>query len=342
MATNDAATQPINVDLSSDEQGNFSFEIDKSLSPGQHVITVQDENGNYDDAVLYVTEEKPAPPIINTVTNIIPNNFFWAILVLFLLILALIADLLHLAKKADDPEDQTFETTHRYHFTINAIIFSAIILVVVFFTGVYLNRETNFLAGMVHDTASEQGKNVKVSGKMTDPITLKGVKGIDLVSLNTSIRTTESGQYIFGSVNTLKGIRATYPNLIRALVYLPDKGSSDQRMDIYFNADMYNLLVQVADLEMRGIYSDVYTYLAPEIKERVAMERFMEENSTIFTSKNIAEQEIFITGTQLIDNYTVDKYGLKFNKVVQINVHANGKVAAYYFVHNPEGWKLIK
>lgn len=340
MPTNEQ-NQPTTLDLQSDNSGQFIFTIDKNLTPGQHIITVEDEFGNSDDAVIYITEEPQPTPIIHKVTNIIPNNFFWGLLILFLIILVLIADVIRLARKADDPEDQTYESSHRYHFTINAILLCAILLIFVFIFGLYYNRETNFLRNIITNSSLLKN-NSDVSGKIMDPITLQGVKGIDLVSQSTSIRTSESGNFSFSSVDPNVGIRATYPNLIRAFVFLPKKLTTVQQMDIIFNPDLYNTLVQVVDLESRGIFSDVYDYLVSDIKTKITQKRFEETNQTIYTASNVVDQEIFVVDTRLIDNYSAAKYAINFNKAVEISVKANNKIATYYFTYTSEGWRLIK
>ena len=83
MSTNETLTQPTVIDLQSDSQRRWNFRIDQKLAPGQHILTVTDENNSSDAAILYVTAESKPQQIINTVTNIIPPIFFWGLLILF-------------------------------------------------------------------------------------------------------------------------------------------------------------------------------------------------------------------------------------------------------------------
>ncbi|MBU1613373.1 hypothetical protein KKC87_03000 [Patescibacteria group bacterium] len=341
MTTLDPRMQPMEIDFQSDSQGRWNFQIDQKLAPGQHIITVVDENNNSDTAVLYVTEEAKQPQVINTVTNIIPPAFFWALLLLFIIIVFLTVYTMRLARTADEDE-QTEEADRRYHHTVNAILICSILLLITFLVGLYVNRETNFLNRLVSSQMMKTRKEARVSGQIIDPVTLEGVKGVDLVVGDTNVRTSESGQYVFGAVNTAEGVRLTYPNLIRALVLLPSTGKDVQQMDLHFDADMFNVLVQTVDLEMRGIYSDIYVYLAPEIKAETSMDKFVNSHNTIFTPANIVDQQIYVVGTKIIDNYVIEKYGLKFNKAVEVSVKVNDKIDTYYFTYTADGWRLLK
>jgi|GEM_PF-907967 hypothetical protein len=220
---------------------------------------------------------------------------------------------------------------------ILALIFVSLITTVLFFANI---RDTFF--GSLLPLA-KTASTVSLSGRIIDPVNRQGVANIDLTNGNTTLRTSGSGQYIFGQVSTISGIRLTAPTLIRALAIIPPAGSTGKKMDIYFDPELYNTLTRIIDLEARGQTSDTYEYLATEIKNKITPEDYAKiQKNSIFKTNNTTDQELKIRNVQLADRWISKDYDLSFTRVMQITLTANNKNNLYQLIKEAEGWRLIK
>ena len=195
-----------------------------------------------------------------------------------------------------------------------------------------------------HQTSqsSVESPTLEMSGQIVNPLTLEGVAGIDLVAGATTVRTGESGQYAFGTVTRSEGIQLTAPGLLRALTLLPPEGKDGQSLPIYFATDLFDTLALVIESESRGRFEEVYASLTPEVQAKIARDTYTNQARSIFDTRNVTDQTIAITQTQLGDNFVGEVSQILFPKVVQITVLANGKTAVYAFTHTDTGWKLVQ
>jgi len=171
------------------------------------------------------------------------------------------------------------------------------------------------------DIKEEPGeKNVRVSGAVIDAVSNTPVAGVDLVVGDTSIRTEDAGQFVFLNVSTKQGIRLTHPELLRAIIKLPDTLADEQSTDILFNIQLYNTLVTIIDQEARGKADVLYDYLAPEIQEKVSKEVFLISFERLFEEENITDQEITIRRILRNTDYYNEQLDLRFDNVVEFEV----------------------
>jgi len=201
-------------------------------------------------------------------------------------------------------------------------------------------------AGAYWLSLSGQGeKIVKVSGVVIDPLTRTPVGGVDLVVGDTSIRTGESGHFVFTDVSTQTGIRLTHPELLRAILRLPETKKAEQDLDFLFNVDLYNTLVQIIDSEARGKIDLVYNHLASEIREKVSGEVFRMEYEAIFGGGDITNQEIVIRDMRKVEDFYNRKLDLRFSGVIEFEVINGSKSKWIRLVEVKEKgnseWKLI-
>jgi hypothetical protein len=342
MADNSGVIEPKIFDLQSDQAGNWNMEIGEKLEAGPHVVTIQDDKGNQYQVMMYVVgEEKDAAA---APASFIPGAFLYAFLALIGIIIVLNIYILFLAKKADreEEEKQQENTIKRKNQTRKAMLFCVFALMITLLAGLIVNRETNFISRIFQTKKTVILPSVKVVGGLINPQTLSGVAGVDLIAGSTNIKTAAAGQFIFGRVDTAQGIKATEPRLLRTLAFIPAGIAAEERMDIYFDVDMFNTLIRLTDLEARGQRDKTFDFLPKAIKEKTNLVNFLQTAKTIFTPKNVPDQEIKVAGTKLINQWHSDQYDLSFNKVVEVTLAANGQTDRYYLVNTDEGWKVIK
>ncbi len=353
MATNNTTTSdaPAVFQLRSDQSGNWDMVIDKKVAPGPHIVTVQDDQGNEAQVMMYILDngqviQAPAqsflessgskPQIVDRVINVIPSFLFYSLAIMAVMIIILIINALRLAKKPARRSAKSAKQGRWLNYLLLAII--AIILIITLAASFGYRADKSWNWGK----QQQQNQIMEVSGRLVDPLTLSGAANVDLVSGNTSIRTNAGGQFLFSNV-TADGIKATQANLLRAFALIPSDSGAKQAKTIYFNVNLYNTLTKVIDLEIRGKNFEVYNLLAPQIKEKTTTDKYHNSAKSIFTPANIDDQQINLLETSLLDNYEAKAYGLTFNKVLRLKVAANGATADYYFgFDGTDGWWLIK
>lgn len=332
--------------LQSDAAGNWNMVVDQKVAPGPHIVTVQDDQGNETQVMMYildngqVTAQLPGmtatsaePTVIDRLTNVTPPFLFYALGIMAIMIIVLIINALRLSKKTGAAPGNKNKGLNYL-----LLIVIAIILIATLVTS-FGYRANNFWPW---GRPAKQYSIVEVSGRLIDPLTQSGAANVDLVSGNTSIRTSAGGQFLFSNV-TAEGIRATHVNLLRAFVFLPDASQAKQQANIYFDVNLYNTLVKIIDLEARGKNFEVYSLLSPQIKEKITADKYQAAAKSIFAPVNINDQQVNLLESALLDNYEAKNYNLKFNKVLRLRVAANEKTDDYYFGSDGQGgWQLIK
>lgn len=172
-------------------------------------------------------------------------------------------------------------------------------------------------------------KMVTVSGSVVDPLTRTPVFGVDLVVSDTSIRTGESGRFVFTGVGTKTGIRLTHPELLRALVLLPQTRTDEQELEVLFNIPLLNALITIIDFEARGNIDAVYDHLAPQIKGKLTRKVFREEFESMFVEEDITNQEIVIRGMRRVTDYYNRQLDLRFSNIIEFEL-VNGDDSKWY------------
>jgi hypothetical protein len=184
-------------------------------------------------------------------------------------------------------------------------------------------------------------KTVRISGSVVEFLTRSPVSGVDLTVNDTSIKTDDSGQFVFTDVSVKEGIRLTHPELLRAIVKLPDTNSREQTTDILFDVPLYNMLITIIDREARGNIEAVYEYLAPEIKEKISRESFRKEYSPIFAEADIINQEIVLRSMLRNNDYYNSDLDIRFSDIALFEVVNNEETKQYRFINKDTDWQLI-
>jgi len=330
--------EPKIFDFQSDSQGKWDINIGGKFEPGPHVVTVEDEQGNSYQVMMYVVGEETTPTF--SPTNLMPLGFIYAFLSLFVIILLLIAYIFKLAREADKEAERAKLIQHRKSQTKKAIVFCTFILLITVFSGLLMNRDTNFVGQIIKGKPEIMA--VKVMGTIINPLTLQGVADVDLKNNSTLIKTPIAGQYIFDGVDPKIGIHLTYPGLTKALALIPPAKNTQERFDLYFDAEMFNILIAAIDFESRGQFSRVWELMPQKAKENVSLEKFLTSAKSIFSAKNVPDQELKISETKIIDRYYSTAFDVSADKAVEINVLADNQTDKYILINTEEGWKIIK
>ena len=332
--------------LQSDAAGNWNMVVDQKIAPGPHIVTVQDDQGNETQVMMYILDNGQAatplpgltatstePAVIDRLINVTPPFLFYALGIMAIMIIILIINALRLSKKtAAAPGNKGKGLNYLL------LIVIAIVLIATLIASFGYRADNLWPWGR----PAKQYSIIDVSGRLVDPLTQSGAANVDLVSGNTSIRTGAGGQFRFSNV-TAEGIRATHVNLLRAFVFLPDASQAKQQANIYFDVNLYNALIKNIDLEARGKNFEVYSLLSPQIKEKISADKYQAAAKSIFTPANINDQRINLLESVLLDSYEAKAYNLKFSNVLRLRVAANEKSDDYYFSSDGQGgWQLIK
>ncbi len=344
MEENNLTTQNLGsytFDLQSDESGNWDFTIDKDLSEGPHILMIEDEHGNTDEALIYIIKQNQTSTtdegfgLVDRVTTIAPQISSVIIWSLVFLVTIASVNMARLAKQAD-AEAVNLPRKTKY-FGIN--IFIALFFILVAFGLVlFFNHKSGYFK--INKEKSEIIIN-QVSGRLLDPITFLGIKA-DLNSGDTTIKTSESGYFIFNQVLVNQGINLTHPELQRTITLFPDKDKDNQIITWYFSPSMYNILIQTLDDEARGKFDNIYKKLPLTILQKVDHDKFIIDYKTQLKPSNVKDQTILIKDIVVLDQWISKKYNLLFDKVYCFVILNNEEVENYYLVNEEESWKIIK
>lgn len=191
----------------------------------------------------------------------------------------------------------------------------------------------------------EEEKFVKVSGTIIEPLTRTPVSGVDLVVSDTSIRTGESGRFVFTGVGTKTGIRLTHPELLRALILLPSSEEDEQELEVLFNVSLLNALITIVDFEARDNLDATYEYLVRDIQEVLSREDFTGIHEPIFGKDDITNQEIVVRRIHHTRDYYAREYDRRFREVFEFEVINGAKSKWFRLVEIKEKgsseWKLV-
>jgi len=297
------------------------------------------------------TPTEPQAQQNEPVVYVIPKKVIglsWPLYVLIALTipaLGLIINALRLRKKVRDIADNigTISNTQedaRPFSGKNILIAVAITAVAIATIAIFwsLLGPTGFLDKLRGNLIKSSQKTLTVSGSIVDPVNYQGIAGVDLSLNETTIHTSAGGYYIFSNANENATIQINHPMLNRTIL----KTINEPRMKIYFDAKMYNALIDIVNMEARGKYSDVYRNLADEAKKKTSFENFAAGYKAIFSQDDISAQTITIGKVEILNNWNNPKYDTNFAKVVKISVENNGAIADYYLSLTGGVWKLVK
>ena len=338
-------------EINSDSSGNWDITLDNDLSSGAHIVSVEDEQGNIDQAIMYVIKSEPQqsetilgiePIIIEKITTIVPTYIGWFLLTAAVVIIALSAVSLFFAKKA---ENKIFnlsngETAKPKHYLRYVLIVCSLVWILIAGVGLFLNREINFLS-FFFDKGPIAVEQLK--GQVLHPLENTAVSDIYLSHNNVSIKTSASSYYNFSDIGVGEGVKLNYRDVLKSLVFLPEAEQKEETLNILFDANLYNQLIKLLDSEARGRYNLVYqNYLSPEIKEKISEADYLKDYQSILEPKNVNDQELLIKNVTVKDKFKLNDYNLTIDKAVIITVLINDQEIIYPWQYLNDNWYLIK
>lgn len=336
--TNDNSLQ--NFEFRSNQDGSWNLMINESIAPGPHSFIVEDESGNTDEVLFYLLKEKK--PTVSKDYGFIENfttkttSLNYINLILFLALLISLFNIWRLAKKA---QTEALATPHKTKYLRFSYLFIAGTLLLSFLSiNFYPKIQANLLE---KQTVYKPEMISKISGQLIDPLTLQGVKA-DISGNNTVVHASDSGYFVFSNLDLKQGIKINNPDLMKTVNYSPKKSVIKENFPLYFNAQMYNELSKLMDLEARGKITDAYKLLPNLAKNKINKNNFIKNYSTILTPENINDQNITVEEVEVKNNWLSDKYDLTFSQIVAIRIQSNDKTDNYYLVFEQGLWKILK
>jgi len=329
-----------NIDIQTDVNGYWEYHTNSGdFGMGSYQIDVIDESGNKQTKSLVVLQKATGQA-----TGLQAPNFFsrgnaanLIYITLFLAVMVLpVVNLYYLIKKAKGQlsnkaiRQLSKKPKKQLNMTAKPLLFIIVILVIVVLSAVLAFRNYNKL---------KAPSLINISGSLINPLNNQGFGGVDLSSGNVSIKTSNSGAYNFGQIKSDEGIKITYPTLLRSLVETTD---SSGNKNMYFNPDMDNVLIRVIDLESRNQFDKVYQYLYPAAKQKITLDQFTQDYTSIFSSADISNQTINIGKTEIIAGWNNKKYDFLIPQVVAINVINRNQNETFYLVFDNNQWWIVK
>lgn len=303
-----------------------------------HTLVVKDEYGHSKQMSLFVVKETGGGGgIINRVTTVMPLGFAYAAMVWLIIFIVLLINMLRLARKVDVEEAHEKKS----HYYRHALYFSAIALVLTSLVGVVVNNKTKIFNNFFQQVKPAEHKLVKVSGTVLDPVSLQGVSGVDLASQNSTIHTAEGGMYAFEDIDASYGLLVTHPLLQRAVLIRISDAKPNSPFDIYFDSKLYNALNSYVVAMIQKSWMRAYDLLAGISREKITVDD-LSKTQTIFTDKNLSDQEMVVARVIVLNNWFSNQYQAHFDKAIQVTLASGTKTEDYYLVKEGQDWKIVK
>ncbi|MFH1286609.1 MAG: hypothetical protein ABII02_02560 [Candidatus Magasanikbacteria bacterium] len=339
--------------ISVDESGHWEKTIDNDLSEGIHAARFISDSGEREAVLFEVVEEGELNAKQSGFSKTLPDLFWYGAILFCFLFLILVLYTVRLGMYADKEEkekkehrrlglDSEEEKEHQY--TLTAIIVATVLIIFAIYAFVLMSREPHRIPGSSIFNFGKKVEEVmqkphKLSGSVIDPILEKGVVGVDLSVGDTRVRTQEGGFYQFGSVYSEEGIEMTHPLLKRKIVLLAPK----EKMDVYFDAGLYNVMVDIVDLESRGRISQIFEKKHPDILPTERKSDFVDEYESIYSGDDITNQFIEVNNFVLQTNWKGNKeYPRTFEKAITCELRNDGGTRSYTFVLDKGLWWYAK
>lgn len=298
----------------SNAEGEWLQGIENQLSPGMHRVVATDEQGNQDQALLYVVKQEPS--IITQVTAWIPPYIGWLIACLFAIILILSGYAIRLGQTTSIKKN---EGKRKKQITTHAILVSFILICIAVGLSYWSNKKTGgrLLEPIVSQSTPVE-KDIDVRGSIRAPISGEGVVGVDIQAGKTSIRTVQGGQYQFSAIQASEGLKITHPELKIAL----RKSIEGKDMDIVFDPGLYNALFDLMQREARG-------RLRPQ------------DGQPIYAPSDLGTQHLFIGKTEVKKTAQLANGG-QATEVVHVELWSDGKTKTCLLHKGGQTWEVLE
>jgi hypothetical protein len=311
--------------------GSWESVIPPSVPEGLHKIVVEDDMGNQDEALLYVDK----PGVIDRITHVMPPVFGFSFLFFLLVILILAANNIRLGKIADE----SIEGKKKRKYLRHAMYFSVFMVVLSLIVGLTLNWGTSILEKTVGRFTTDQKMIAgSVTGQLIDADNMP-VSGAVMTADDTVVSTSESGMFAFSSVAKEEGITISHPSVKRLInKEIREAGKTD----ILFDPSLMQSLVEVAELEARGDYRNLYKQdTVDAIKNGYSQDKYVNEYRANFTQADLSAGPIYVGSVTRQASYKSIVTGQEFPQVINTEVFTSAGISNYTFVKEQGKWKLV-
>lgn len=184
-------------------------------------------------------------------------------------------------------------------------------------------------------------KNISISGNVIDPFTLQGVGDVDLDTVMAGIKTAPDGSFDFNQINNHEGIKITHPLLQRALLLDLSQIKTDTRMNIYFDADMFNTLNTYLNNLYQKKWNKITDALTNSCKEKISADMISKENLS-FREDFSSIQTLDISNLDSVSGWYSDACQNRFQRVAVVYVKVSDKYEKFILTKEGTTWKIVK
>ncbi len=330
------------LDLETDNLGNWQIDLPKDLPDGVHTILVTDEFGEEQDVAFVSVGTREKTQFVDRVQEITPTWMIYAVLFFLVVILALAGNNLRLAWKKKRISKKEDEELKKYSvgLSFTAIIVSLLVGGLLIFGLFQAKSEQNLTSGKNTDRsniATQIQTLDKVSGAVINPRDMSLVKNVSLSYKETEIKTAEGGNFVFTNVKIGDFIKLVNTDLPLPF-YFKVNDNKPKYWDLYFDKDLYLLLINIANAEKDNNINFIYANLADGLKEKIDAIEFIENYPKLFEG---SIESIVVDEIAVVNDYTA-KDQLIYPRVYKFVLERNGGKKTYYFVLENLNWKLVE
>ncbi|MCB9798285.1 hypothetical protein H6758_01000 [Candidatus Nomurabacteria bacterium] len=351
--------------ITTQKDGQFRIRVDAPEGDGIHAAVIASEDGQKETALFQFPTDAKQQPAENVhieqvaasqetssgfswseLEKSVDLGFLWIpIVILTLVIMTLVANTIHLAKKVDLSEHE--EKQKRY--TVQALAYGIAAMCITLAAFVYFdfrsykNIETYVLPELKKTSSQIQTFDqvrevVRLKGYMLDPIQNTGLINLELTAGDTTLRTGESGLFQFDQVDTGIGVRLNHPQLRSSYAFRYPAGE----YTIPFDIDLYNLLYRILDAEAKGALGQMYEVLHPVVQSQVQQSVFIQEYPVLFEKADLPIQSVQLRNVVLYDKRKFSGLKGSFENVVEMTVIRGTKLKTYAFAKTGDSWYLVQ
>lgn len=329
------------LDLETDNLGNWQIDLPKDLPDGVHTILVTDEFGEEQDVAFVSVGTREKTQFVDRVQEITPTWMIYAVLFFLVVILALAGNNLRLAwkkKRISKKEDEAL-TKYSVGLSLVSIFISLAVGSLLLFSLLQVKQEQmqKRVATTMKNNLDRKVQLNRVSGAVINPKDMSLVKDVSISYKETEIKTAEGGNFVFTNVKIGDYLKLNNQELPMP-VYFRISDNHPPYWDLFFDKDLYLLLINIAKAEQNNEISFIYANLADAVKQNTEVIDFVENYSKLF---EIDFDSLTVSEVKQIRDYRASD-NLMYPSVYAFVLESGGEKKTYHFVLENLNWKLVK
>lgn len=230
---------------------------------------------------------------------------------------------------------KSLKKNHAYEKMLGAPLLGIAIFFVIIFVVLQFDLHTKIKN--VFFGNQEKVVLTQLHGKMINPKTAQDVSGMDLMIGDDAIRVNSQGEYNFDLIEGADGVKITHPELHRSIFKTTE---GHEKMNIYFDVDLFNQLIDLVNFEAVNKYQKIYELLDTHTMSKVSRADFIQSYTDIVEMTNMSDQLLIITKINTVESY-INSYNVEYVDVIEIEVSINDTLERYYFISQANEWLFI-